>query len=156
MACVSVWWLLSAIVSSLLTSGIFILVLRKFSGELVAGITEFVENLEQGFGAVVKRGYSLMGKAGGDSKAQSAIQNKLAKGFIDKNYGLIKIAADKIFGVDVDELIEEYGAVNIIQAIQQIAPQMGVDLSNLGDLNLSSLTSTVGATNERKRYKYQY
>ena len=87
------------------------------------------------------------GKQGGDKTAIGEIKNKMAKGYIDKNLGLIKIAADKVLGINVDDMLEEYGAENIITAIQQLAPKLGFDLSKgLEGLN-------IGSTKVKSEYK---
>jgi len=89
---------------------------------------------------------SIIGKQGGDAKAQNAIKDRVAKAFISKNYGLLKIGAEKLLGIDVDDLIDEYGAENIMTALQDLAPKLGWDLSKgLGQgLNKSKVSDTMG------------
>jgi len=79
---------------------------------------------------------SIIGKKGGDAKAQNAIKSRVAKAFIDKNYGVMKIAAEKFLGLDVDELIDDYGAENIIGALREFLPQLGIDLTKGFELPL--------------------
>lgn len=115
-----------------------VILLKSLGKQLSAGINEFIENLnEQFINPTTKRAMSIVGKMGGDAKAVNAIKGKLAKGFIDQNYGVIKIVAEKVLGVDVDDLIDEYGAGNILTAIQDFAPKLGLDLSKgLKGLNI--------------------
>ena len=72
-----------------------------------------------------------MGSLGGDAKAIKGAEDKMAKEFINKNYGLIKIAADKFLGVDVDEILEDYGAANVMSALVNFGNKMGVDINSI-------------------------
>lgn len=106
-----------------------IFIIRKFGTSLIKNIASGVNEV---FGkTTVKRAMSIVGKQGGDTKAVNAITNKIAKGFINQNYGLIKIAAEKIGGVNFDELVDDYGAENILVAVQKIAPSLGIDLNSM-------------------------
>jgi len=121
-------------------------IIKKFGNAIVKNIGEGLNEL---LGTeVVKRGMSIIGKQGGDTKAVNAIKNKLAKGAINKNYGMIKILAEQVVGIDVDELIEEYGAENILTAVSQLGPKLGIDISSiLGGKGLST-TKNVGYPRE--------
>ena len=123
----SLYYLLITVASLAVLQVLNIIILRKFGNSII-------ENIGQGLNTVmgsenVKRAMSIIGKQGGNAKAVNAIKDKMAKGFINKNYGLIKIVAERLGGIDVDELIDDYGAENILSAVQQLAPQLGFDIN---------------------------
>ena len=105
---------------------------RKLGGQISGALDSFIEKVVN---PQTKRAFTHLASMGGDAKAVKEIQGKLAKGAINKNYGLLKIAAEKFLGIDVDDLIEEYGAPNILQAIQG----MGLDLSSFTGNGLEGL-----------------
>lgn len=114
--------------------------LKRLGNEISVGINGFTESFNQIFEKdTVKRAMSIVGKMGGDTKSVNAIKNTMAKGFIEQNYGLIKMVADQVLGIDADEMIERYGAENILTAIQQLAPKLGIDLSSVLNNGLKSL-----------------
>lgn len=106
-----------------------IVTFRKFGNAIIENIGEGINTLlgEE----PVKRAMSIIGKKGGDTKAVNAIKNKLAKGTIQQNYGMLKMLGEKFLGVDVDEMIDEYGAENILTAVSQLAPKLGIDVNSL-------------------------
>jgi len=106
-----------------------IIVFRKFGNAFVQNIGDGINQL---FGKeTVKRAMTIVGKQGGDTKAVNAIKGQLAKGFIDKNYGMVKMVAQEVAGVDVDGMMGKYGAENILVAVRQFAPALGIDLDKM-------------------------
>lgn len=121
-------WLYAALLSAALTLiGLFLL-LKKLGNDIGNAFSLFGEIFEK---PTVSRAMSIIGQKGGDSKSQREIQNKIAASFINKNYGLIKMLGEQMIGIDVDGLIEEYGAINILKAIREIAPQLGININDL-------------------------
>lgn len=115
-------WLLSALISFVLTSIFLLWLLRKLKSDLQVALEDFPtalgEKFQEFFSPVVKRGMSIAGKMGGDAKAISHIQNKVATGFLNQNYGTLKMLGEQVLGLDIDGLIEDYGAANVIKAFQ--------------------------------------
>jgi len=95
--------------------------------------TNFIKGLEETISPTVKKGFSLAGKLGGDTKAIGNIQAKMATGFINKNYGTLKMVAQEVLGIDVDDMIETYGAANVIKAVQGLGGLLPAG-GNLGSL----------------------
>lgn len=122
-------YLFVSLLTVVLQTGIFFLLLRKFGNSLILNIAEGLKEIFEK--PTVKRGFALMGSLGGDARAQKNIEATLAKGFIDKNYGLIKMMGEKVLGLDVDDLIEEYGPENIIGAMQNLLPKLGINPQDL-------------------------
>lgn len=99
----------------------------------------------------IPRALGVLGKSGGDRRSVNLIKGEMAKGFIDKNYGLIKIIADRVLGIDADELIDEYGAENILTAIGEIGPKLGLNLEKgLEGLNIGSNIGSTKAWYEKE------
>lgn len=126
------FWLIGPLVSSAVTlCGLFIL-FRKFKHDLELESNDLLEQVQEKFlDPVVKRSMGIAGKMGGDVKAVGAIKKRMSKAFIDKHYGMLKIAADKILGINVDDLIDEYGAENILTAVSELGPRLGFDASQM-------------------------
>lgn len=68
----------------------------------------------------VKRGFGLAGKLSGEARGVKAVTNKIAEGIIDQN-PLIKIVAEKL-GFPLDEMMDQYGAETVMQAISKFQP----------------------------------
>lgn len=120
-------WLYSGILSTVLTSIIMLLLLRKLGKDLSEGIGGFIESINEMFAQpMVKRAMSFIGRKGGDALSQKNLANKVASGYIKKNYGALKMLGEQVLGIDVDDMIEEYGAENILAVVQKYAPQLGL------------------------------
>lgn len=119
-------YLVIPLVTSAITLGGMLLLLKKFGRDVSEALQNVFTTLS---GENVKRAMTIIGKQGGDTKAQNAIKSRVAKAFINKNYGVYKIAAEKLIGLDVDELIEDYGAENIISALKDFLPSLGIDIT---------------------------
>jgi len=129
----SVDWLLSALLYVVLTSIVGYVAYRKLKNILWDTIddfgTQFAEKLNEQLGSlispVVKKGFSLAGSLGGEAKAVKELQNRITTEYLDKNFGEYKMLAQEIFGVDVDGLLEEYGAPTVVKAISGLAGIIG-------------------------------
>lgn len=95
--------------------------INKFQG----GLLEF---FNQG---IVKRGMSMIGKQSGEARRNKAVENQIANSVIQKTIGPYKIIIDKVLGIDIDGMVEEYGAMEVLNTLQRFLPmlkQAGVDL----------------------------
>lgn len=121
-------WLISAIITVFVVLlGIF-LMLKKLGNDIGEAFTGFIDNFNKSMtDPTVKKAFSIIGSQGGNTKAQGVIKDKIAKGYIQKNYGTLKILADKVLGIDVDEMIEDYGAENVLSAVQSLTGQLGIE-----------------------------
>jgi len=120
--------------------------LKKFgsnlSGEFGGFITDLKENL---INPQTKRAFSHMAKMGGDSKAIDNIKENIARDVIQNKYGRYLPFIEKGLGIDVNSYLEEYGASNILKAVQEIAPDLGIDLSKgLEGLSIGQKQSNYG------------
>lgn len=110
--------------------------------EMSGGINQFVEDLNENLsGPMISKAMGIIGKQGGDRKSINAIKEKVTKGYIDKNLGVFKIIADKVAGIDVDELVEDYGAENILAAIGELGPSIGLNIGK--GVDLKSITQNL-------------
>ena len=151
---------LTASLTTVMVCTCLIIVLKVFGSQLAGELTGFSEDLNELLGSEgVKRAMSIIGGKGGDSRSQKIIKNKLAEGFIEKNYGLLKMAGEQILGIDVDDMIEQYGAENVIQAITSISGSLGIDIKNMnvedlmGSLQKGLNSGNASNTGELNRYK---
>ena len=79
----------------------------------------------------VKRAMSILGKESGKVRTQEAVTNKLATQVLSgPQLAGLKMAA-KAVGIDLDDMIEEYGAVETIQGLSQLGSMLGIDVSQL-------------------------
>lgn len=128
--------------------GIYLL-LRKFGNSLVKSFANDIQELF--VSPTVKRGFSLMGKLGGEAYAGKELSKDLLKGAITQNYGAIKMFLEKATGFNLDDIIDEYGVGAIMQALQQF----GIDPSKLlsGEIDINQLLGGKGL-NSTKTYSY--
>lgn len=109
-------------------------------------IYSFGDQLLEGFGDLfttptVKKAFSILGKQGGEAKAESGLVEKMALDVIDgPQFAAIKLAASGL-GFDLDGYIEEHGALKTLQAAKQLGSILGIDITNI---DLSSLGSLAG------------
>lgn len=76
----------------------------------------------------VTRAMTILGKESGKSRAQDATTEALAQGVLSgPNLAGIKLAA-KGLGVDIDGMIEEYGAVETLAGAKQLGDMLGIDI----------------------------
>ena len=123
-------WLYSAILSLILTSVVGLLAYRKVKSEIWNTIQEFGEQFATQLGEAFKeqltptvsKAFGIIGSQGGEAKAVKHLQGKLATSFIDNNYGELKMLAETVLGIDIDEMIQDYGAPTVIKTIQSFLP----------------------------------
>ena len=91
---------------------------------------------------IVKASMTNLGKMGGAAMQQKSIMNKMALDVLDgPKLQALKVAAKMGLNIDVDQYIEENGALETLQAAQGLGELVGIDVSKLlgGGLNGANL-----------------
>lgn len=102
---------------------------------------EIVDNL------FTKTKMSDLGTKSGEKRKSKAIMEQVANDILDgPQLKGLKMAASAI-GVDVDEYIEEHGAVDTIGAVTSLANMLGIDVMSLLSQGLNSSGQTVSGDN---------
>jgi len=79
----------------------------------------------------VKKGFSLLGKLGGDAKAENLLVDSMATDMLDSpQFAAIRMGASTL-GFDLDEYIEKHGAVKTLTAANQLGKMLGIDITNI-------------------------
>jgi len=144
-------WLVSALVSFVLTIIVGLIAYRRLKSAIWETINDFSvqfseklsEVLGEAINPIVKKGFSLAGSLGGSAKAKKELSNELAKSFINKNYGSIKMLAENVLDMDVDDIIDRYGASTVMNTIQDFLPML--QGKGGGGGGLSGLLSGLGS-----------
>jgi len=123
--------ILATIVGSALLSGLFVfLVMRKLFG----GIMETL------FNPMMKTGAKILGEKSGHTRAVKAVMKESAQGILQgpQLSGLRMIASQ--VGFDIDQMIEDHGAVETLAGLTQLLSMLGIDAKQLMEGGLSSIT----------------
>ena len=126
LGCTSVWNLIIPIVSSLFQLFLSIFLIYRIGSMLKKTLAGMFTD------PMVKKSMTVLGKMGGDRKSINAAKEKMAKDLINKQYGKYKPIVEAVAGIDVDEYLEEHGALNVLEAVREFAPVLGIDLQNIG------------------------
>lgn len=96
---------------------------------IVDSIAElFAESLSQ---PAVSRAMGILGKKSGEVRSQSAVVDKLASDVLNgPKFSALKMGASAI-GIDIEDYIEEHGAVGTLQGLQSIAGALGIDINSI-------------------------
>jgi len=96
---------------------------------MVDSIAElFTESLSK---PAVSRAMGILGNASGESRSKSAIVDKLATDVLSgPKMSALKLGASAI-GIDIDDYIEEHGALGTLQGLQTIAGALGIDVNSI-------------------------
>lgn len=103
-----------------------------------------IDAIGESFGEIlsqptVKKAFSIIGSQGGDARASNAAVDAMAQDFLNgPQFAGIQIAAEAL-GFDIEKYIEKYGPMRTIQAAQQFAGAVGIDLMHLDMGNIKSL-----------------
>lgn len=114
-------------------------------------IYEFGNSILDGFGEMftqptVKKAFSILGKQGGEAKAESVLVDRMAMDVLDSpQFAAIKMGAQSLLGFDIDGYIEEHGAVKTLAAAKQLGQMLGIDIMNI---DLSSLGNLSGGSSQ--------
>lgn len=96
---------------------------------------------------IVKKGMSIIGSQGGQAKAERGLVERIATDALNgPQFAAIKMGAKSVLGIDVDQYVEENGAMNTLAAVKQIAGALGIDvnkalLNGFGDLSAPGSSS---------------
>ncbi len=141
--------MLDVIATTVLTSVSFTVILLigfRFFEKRLYGIVDsiaelFTEALTQ---PAVSRAMGVLGKKSGEARSNTAIVDKLASDVLSgPKMNALKMGASAI-GIDIDDYIQEHGAVGTLQGLQTIAGALGIDVNQIIGGGLGELTS--GAT----------
>lgn len=113
--------------TSVLTSIIFYLLLNYTVNRFGQELLGFFDK------GIVKRGMSILGKQSGESRRNKALENEIASGAVEALIGKWKIPLS-IIGVDLDDLMERYSPMELLNAVQTFLPMLkdvGIDISQL-------------------------
>jgi len=123
---------------------------RKWIHETVDGIAETLSGIFEK--PTVKKAFSVLGKRSAEVQKGNRMVDAIAGDVLNspKIKGL-KMAASAI-GLDIDSYIEEYGAVDTLQALQQFAPMLGIDIGQLVQGGASGPGVLNTTTQERNPY----
>lgn len=135
----------------LITSILGYKILMKEKGDVLAQIDVKIQDAIDGVGEalnevfarpVVKASMTQLGKQGGAAMQNKALINKMATDVLDgPKFAGLKMAAKMGLNIDIDEYIEENGAVATLQAAQSLGQLVGIDVTQAlaGGLNGANL-----------------
>jgi len=108
----------------------YIFITRRYIPKLIQNVLNDVgENLSESIKEIfvnptVKKGFTLAANLGGEAVQVKAVEKKLAEGALDTQLGGLKIIAKQVLGIDIDEMVEEYGATAVLQAANNFLPML--------------------------------
>lgn len=118
-------------------------VLAMIDVKIQTAIDEVGTALQEVFQSpVIKRSLTHMANMGGDAMQNKSIMNKMALDVLDgPKLQALKAAAKMGLNIDVDQYIEENGAIETLQAAQGLGELVGIDVTKLlgGGLNGANL-----------------
>jgi len=106
---------------------------REEANDLIADAGNTVLNAFQEIliDPTVKKGFSLVGKLGGDAKAENMLVDSMATDMLDSpQFAAIRMGASTL-GFNLDEYIEKHGALKTLSAMQTLGRAIGIDLTNI-------------------------
>jgi hypothetical protein len=128
----------------------WIVLTRQINTTIGAVIDNFVEIFAD---PNVKRAMTIMGKESGKVRAEKATTEAIAKQVLDNpNIQGWKMIAKTALGIDLDEMIGEYGAVETLAALKQIGETMGINIPELITQGTKGLNTTTESSNTTGSY----
>lgn len=130
----TLWEYVFIFLVNLLAIGIFAFIisfpLKKQVNQTIDGFLELF--VGQFLDPNVKRAMTIMGKESGRVRAEKATTEAIATQVLDNpNIQGWKMIAKSALGIDLDEMIGEYGAVETLAALKQIGETLGIDIQSL-------------------------
>jgi len=103
---------------------------------------------------LVKQSMSVLGKKSAESRAEKRVVDDVATQILDSpQIAGYKMMAKEALGVDIDGMVEEYGAPQTLMGIQQILGMLGIDLTSALSGGLGKgLNITTGSGNTINPY----
>ncbi len=92
---------------------------------------------------LVKQSMSMLGQASGKARGDSVMMDKIATDILSgPKFAGLKTAAKIGLGIDIDQYIEEDGAVKTLENMQGLASLVGIDIGQVmaGGLNGANLS----------------
>jgi len=101
----------------------------------------------------VKKAFAIIGKQGGEAKAESGLVDQMANDVLDSPQFAAIRAAASVMGLDIEDYITQHGAIKTIQAVNQLSKALGMDLMkmDLGQL-AGSLARPAGSHSSENPY----
>ena len=115
--------------------------LRRQINETIVGIMELFT------GAVtdpkVTRAMTILGKEGAQVRAEKATTEDIAmKVLSNPNIQGWKMIAKSALGIDLDEMIEDHGAVETLAGLKQLGDTLGIDIASMITQGAKGLNTT--------------
>jgi hypothetical protein len=113
------------VIAQIVVLGVAILYLTKFylprfTQQAINDI--FLELQEKVLNPNVKRAMSIIGSQGAENRDLKLAEEHFSSQVIDSQIGDIKPLLQNFLGIDLDEMIEKYGASNILKLINKYLP----------------------------------
>ena len=146
--------MLDVVLTTLLTTGLVSVMLfaglRFFEKRLWAIVDSIGEMFASTISTpAVSKAMGILGKKSGESRANSAIVDQLASDVLNgPKMSALKMGASAL-GINIDEYIEDHGAVGTLQGLQTIAGALGIDINQIigGGMGEIAGGSSGGASN---------
>lgn len=124
-------WGFWALVAIVLSTVFQFFVLKRLGAGISAGVQTFIDSFKENLlEPNVKKAFSIIGSQGKNTQNVATVKDEIAKGILDKKLGPYKMIAE-IAGVDIDSLVERFGAETLLQAGAEMLPQMGFNLEDI-------------------------
>ena len=132
-------------------TGIFFVGLKLFE-KRIYGIVDAIGDIfsEILTKPAVSTAFGILGSASGEARGNRAMADKLATDILNgPKFGALKMGASAL-GINIDDYIEENGAMNTITGLQSIAGALGININDIlssGAVGLTSPESNSGGAN---------
>ena len=118
-------------------------ILASIDDKIQMAIDDVGEALQEVFAQpIVKASMTNLGKMGGAAMKHKAISNKMALDILaSPKMSALKMAAKMGLGIDIDQYIEENGAIETLGAANELGQLVGIDVMSIitGGLNGANL-----------------
>ena len=84
----------------------------------------------------VKKAFTILGNQSGEVRGLKAVENQISSAVLEKTIGDYKPLADTL-GIDIDGMIEKYGATGVLNLINKVRPMLGGIAGGMGKINNS-------------------
>jgi len=124
--------MLDIIITLLGFSGILVIALKIFERRMY----NMVDSIGEIFSQIlekpsVSKAMGILGKASGDARSQRAIIDDLAQDILaGPKFNALKMGASMI-GINIDEYIQEHGALATLESLQTIGKTLGIDVNDI-------------------------
>ena len=111
-------------------SGLVVLwYMKRYIDDTINSVTDVI--LENVTSPMAKRAMSILGKQSGEVRGQTAMVDRIAGDVLSgPKFAAIKMGASAL-GLDIDNYVEEHGAMQTLQAMQSVAGMLGIDINTM-------------------------